>query len=258
MPAGLRGPELGASPGWPDATADADMDPVAFADAGAYQRHLRSIQDEEWQLVLRPPTRDREKPLIEIYHLPSDPLQLRDVASEFPGRQGPPGTPAQQVDSRFAGERLAAHRGRAQGARGDGLPGVTEDEAGPPPFAIERVSVVIPCLNAAATLGAQLDALGRQTWQGDVEVLVGDNGSTDGSVELAESFRDRLPGLRVVSAADRGGPCSREERRGRGGDRRRAPVLRRGRRGRGRLDRRSGPVSSRATRPRRAGTRSNG
>lgn len=61
-----------------------DADPVAFADAGAYQRHLRSIQDQEWQLVLRPPTREREKPLVEIYHLPSDPLQLNDVASEFP------------------------------------------------------------------------------------------------------------------------------------------------------------------------------
>ncbi len=62
---------------------------------------------------------------------------------------------------------------------------MTEDEAGPPPFAIERVSVIIPCLNAAATLGAQLEALSRQTWRGNVEVLVGDNGTTDGSVELA-------------------------------------------------------------------------
>ncbi len=43
-----------------------------------------NIQDGEWQLVLRPPNRDREKPTIELYHLPSDPLQLRDVASEFP------------------------------------------------------------------------------------------------------------------------------------------------------------------------------
>ena len=64
--------------------AEEDADPVAFADAGAYQRHLRSIQDQEWQLVLRPPNKEREKPLIEIYHLPSDPLQLNDVASEFP------------------------------------------------------------------------------------------------------------------------------------------------------------------------------
>ena len=64
--------------------ADSDPAPVAFADAGAYQRHLRSIQDQEWQLVLRPPNQQREKPLLELYHLPSDPLQLRDVAAEFP------------------------------------------------------------------------------------------------------------------------------------------------------------------------------
>ncbi len=71
--------EAGAEPDEAD-----HADPVAFADAGAYQRHLRSIQDGEWQLVLRPPNRDREKPVIELYHLPSDPLQLKDVTSEFP------------------------------------------------------------------------------------------------------------------------------------------------------------------------------
>ena len=76
-----------------------------------------------------------------------------------------------------------------------------------PLFAIERVSVVIPCLNAAATLGAQLDALCRQTWPGEVEILVGDNGSTDGSRALAESYRNRLSGLRVVQAAARKGPA---------------------------------------------------
>ncbi len=76
-----------------------------------------------------------------------------------------------------------------------------------PTFAIKRISVVIPCLNAAATLGAQLEALCRQTWQGEIEVLVGDNGSNDGSRQLAESYRDRLPGLRILRATDRKGPA---------------------------------------------------
>ena len=67
-----------------DGPGEGDPDPVAFADAGAYQRHLRSIQDQEWQLVLRPPNKQREKPLLELYHLPSDPLQLHDVAGESP------------------------------------------------------------------------------------------------------------------------------------------------------------------------------
>ena len=78
---------------------------------------------------------------------------------------------------------------------------------GAPPFTIERVSVIVPCLNAAGTVGAQLEALGRQTWPGDVEVLVADNGSADGSAELARSFADRLPRLRVMNAASRGGPA---------------------------------------------------
>ena len=75
------------------------------------------------------------------------------------------------------------------------------------PFPIERVSVIVPCLNAASTLGAQLEALCQQTWQGEIEILIADNGSTDDSRELAESYRDRLPGLCVLSATGRKGPA---------------------------------------------------
>ena len=64
---------------------------------------------------------------------------------------------------------------------------------GPP-----ALSVVIPCLNGAATLGVQLAALARQEWSEPWEVLLADNGSTDGSAELALGYRDRLPGVRVV------------------------------------------------------------
>lgn len=79
------------------------------------------------------------------------------------------------------------------------------------------VSVVIPCLNAARYLGEQLDALSSQalgpsrqapdtrevrTW----EVLVADNGSTDGSVELVRQRAASFPvPLRSVDASDRRG-----------------------------------------------------
>src|SRR5438132_11339274 len=68
-----------------------------------------------------------------------------------------------------------------------------------------RLSVVIPCLNSADQLPVQLWALAREKWQGWWEVVISDNGSTDGTREVAERFKDRLPRLLVVDASDRRG-----------------------------------------------------
>lgn len=68
-----------------------------------------------------------------------------------------------------------------------------------------NVTVIIPALNAEASLPTQLDALARQEGVDGFEVLVCDNGSTDGTREVALSYRDRLPGLRVVDASSRRG-----------------------------------------------------
>src|SRR5262245_29795227 len=68
-----------------------------------------------------------------------------------------------------------------------------------------KLSVVVPCLNAEATLGAQLAALSRQSWPDGWEVIVADNGSTDRSREIVESYRGRLPRLNLVDASDRRG-----------------------------------------------------
>jgi glycosyltransferase involved in cell wall biosynthesis len=67
------------------------------------------------------------------------------------------------------------------------------------------VSVVIPARNAALFLPEQLAALARQDGAGPFEVIVADNGSSDETPTVALSFADRLPGLRVVDAADRPG-----------------------------------------------------
>jgi glycosyltransferase involved in cell wall biosynthesis len=62
------------------------------------------------------------------------------------------------------------------------------------------IAVVIPVLDAAATLGVQLEALTRQTFDGPWEVVVADNGSRDRSLEVARRYAARLP-LRIVDAS---------------------------------------------------------
>jgi GT2 family glycosyltransferase len=70
-----------------------------------------------------------------------------------------------------------------------------------------RLSVVVPCKNAAPWLPVQLAALARQRWPGGWELVVADNGSTDGSRELLAAARTAFPvPLVVVDATGRGGP----------------------------------------------------
>ncbi len=69
------------------------------------------------------------------------------------------------------------------------------------PAGAVEVSVVMPCLNEQESIGRcvqrALDALQRQDLAG--EVIVADNGSTDGSIEIAERL-----GARVVHQTERG------------------------------------------------------
>jgi glycosyltransferase involved in cell wall biosynthesis len=67
------------------------------------------------------------------------------------------------------------------------------------------ISVVIPAFNVADTIGEQLAALSRQTYQGSWEVVVADNGSSDGPRLVVERFTDALPEVRVVDASARRG-----------------------------------------------------
>lgn len=62
------------------------------------------------------------------------------------------------------------------------------------------ISVLLPCFNGEKTIKNQLDALTQQTWTGDWEVIVSNNGSTDNSMKIVEQFYDRLPGLKIVEA----------------------------------------------------------
>jgi glycosyltransferase involved in cell wall biosynthesis len=87
---------------------------------------------------------------------------------------------------------------------GDGWTGWYRRSVTDPAFP-KLVTVVVPVLDAAATLPQQLDALAWQTYSGAWEVVISDNGSTDGSADLARGWADRLPDLRIVDSSDRRG-----------------------------------------------------
>lgn len=70
-----------------------------------------------------------------------------------------------------------------------------------------ELSVVIPARDVAGTLAEQLDALLAQRFDGEWEIVVVDNRSTDGTGLLARGYADRCPRVRVVDAGERDGLC---------------------------------------------------
>jgi glycosyltransferase involved in cell wall biosynthesis len=73
----------------------------------------------------------------------------------------------------------------------------------PGPTGVE-LSVVVPCLNSAESLPDLFAQLAREELDAPWELLLVDNGSTDQTRAVAESWADRLP-VRVVDGAGRRG-----------------------------------------------------
>lgn len=74
-----------------------------------------------------------------------------------------------------------------------------------------RVSVVIPCLNEAGTIGGTLEALRHQSPPAaGFEVLVVDGGSTDGTRSIVRDFAERHPEpqVRIVPNPERNIPAA--------------------------------------------------
>lgn len=67
-----------------------------------------------------------------------------------------------------------------------------------------ELSVVMPALDAEEHIEEQLAALERQDYAGSWELVVADNGSTDGTRTAVERWLDRLP-VRIVDASARRG-----------------------------------------------------
>jgi len=66
-----------------------------------------------------------------------------------------------------------------------------------------RFSVVVPAFNAASTLAETLDAILAQTFT-DWECIVVDDGSTDQTPHLAETYADKDLRIRVIRQANQG------------------------------------------------------
>jgi glycosyltransferase involved in cell wall biosynthesis len=70
---------------------------------------------------------------------------------------------------------------------------------------VTQLSVIIAAFNAAETIQHQLQALERQQWSQLWEVIVADNGSSDGTARVVQGYQGRLPRLCVVDASDKRG-----------------------------------------------------
>ena len=69
-------------------------------------------------------------------------------------------------------------------------------------------SVVIPAYNAERTLRAALASVLAQTEQ-DFEIIIVDDGSTDNTLEIANSAADQDPRIKVISGANKGAAGAR-------------------------------------------------
>ena len=65
----------------------------------------------------------------------------------------------------------------------------------------QLVSILIPCYNAAPYISAALDSALAQTWL-EKEIIAVNDGSTDGSGEILESYRSR--GVRIIHQENKG------------------------------------------------------
>jgi len=65
-----------------------------------------------------------------------------------------------------------------------------------------KASIIIPCLNEEKTITHQLESLAAQKWAGSWEVVIADNGSTDGTLEIIKKYKkDKLNNIKLIDAS---------------------------------------------------------
>lgn len=73
-----------------------------------------------------------------------------------------------------------------------------------------KVSIIIPCYNSEAYLGACMDSVLAQTMK-DFEAIVIDDGSADGTLALARAYAGRDARVRVLAQENRGVAAARNQ-----------------------------------------------
>jgi glycosyltransferase involved in cell wall biosynthesis len=73
--------------------------------------------------------------------------------------------------------------------------------------AVMTVSVIVPAYNGERWIRDQLTALSKQTYTGEWELIVADNGSTDDTRAIAASWADRFAAFRLLDASGGRGPA---------------------------------------------------
>jgi len=51
---------------------------------------------------------------------------------------------------------------------------------------------VVPTYNSAKTLTSCLDSIKTQDYQGNIEIIIADGGSTDNTLEIAQKYTDKI------------------------------------------------------------------
>ena len=72
-----------------------------------------------------------------------------------------------------------------------------------------NISVIVPCYNGEAVLARCVDSLLKQTLPLQ-EIIIINDGSTDGSEALAQSYADRHPNVRLITKENQGLPQARK------------------------------------------------
>lgn len=76
------------------------------------------------------------------------------------------------------------------------------------------ISVIIPVYNAEKSIEKSLNSIKNQTWNGEFEIIIVDDGSTDQSRNIIESFIQKNPNLNITLISQENGGVSKARNSG--------------------------------------------